>query len=430
MKMARWHGGRVAEQRRRASNACHPATLPLCLLFIAACGGGKAGTASKPTMHDSAGVAIVENTAPVWQKGGGWTLTPKPTTSIGVLDGATEYQLFQVAGAVRLSNGTIVVANGGTDQIRFYDSTGHFLESAGRKGGGPGEFKQMGTVFRFPGDTVGVADWSLQRMSLFTPGGEFVRSFPIAAPGGRGFVQPIAVFSDGSLLAQIQSFGAGGPPKSGIHRDSATYVRLDETGAVRDTIGTFLGTEELVIAETNMIMMTYLPFGRGSFITAHDSSVVFGANDSYAFEWLDRAGHVRRIVRRAHTPTPLTDADVSKYKEERLADAPDDNQRKFEQRILDKTTFPKTIPAYKSIQTDAAGDVWVQAYTAPGDSSNDWSVFNTDGWLLGTVALPPNFRPNQFGADYVLGIWKDENDVEHVMEYGIRKPEAGGKEGA
>ena len=41
---------------------CHAATLPLCLLIIAACGGsGKSAVATKPTMRDSAGVTIVEN---------------------------------------------------------------------------------------------------------------------------------------------------------------------------------------------------------------------------------------------------------------------------------------------------------------------------------------------------------------------------------
>jgi len=410
---------------------CHAATLPLCLLVFAACGGGgKTATASKPTMRDSAGVTIVENTAPVWRDGAGWTLTPKPTASIGVLDGAAEYQLFQVSGVVRLSDGTIVVANGGTKQLRFYDASGKFLKSVGREGGGPGEFKQLGGAYLLPGDTIATFDWNLRRVSLFTPTGDFVRSFLLTLPGNAGFLSPIGAFADGDLLVRKGTVFMTGKVTSGAGRDSTSVYVADTVGALVDTVGTFVGDERLVVADKTSMGVTSLAFGRQSFVGVRDSSVVFGANDTYAFEFLDRVGHVLRIVRRPHGPVPVTDADISAYKDQQLAAATDDNWRRFEERMLAKMPFPKTMPAYNALRVDALGNVWVQEYTAPGDSSNVWTVFNREGWMLGPVTLPHGFQVRDIGADYVLGLWKDENDVEHVMEYGLRKPEAQGKEGA
>lgn len=403
---------------------CHRATLPLCVLFIVACGGsGTSGAVTKPATRDSAGVAIVQNTTPVWHDGAGWTLTEKPTVAIGVLDGAPEYQFFQVSGTLRLTNGTIVVANAGSNQLRFYDASGKFVRSTGRQGSGPGEFKQMGSLYRFPADTVGVFDYSLQRMSLFTSDGNYVRSFALRAPGGGGFLAPVAPFSDGTLLAISYAFSRG-MPKSGVQRDSTTYVRADQSGAVLDTIGRFVGDQTLVVSGDNFMTMMQLAFGRQSFIAVHDTMLVFGANDTYQFERLNWTGHVTQIVRNAHTAVPVTSEDRSAYSDKQLAGASTDNEKRFQRTILDKTPWPETFPAYDDLVVDADGDVWVKRYAAPADSTNVWTVFDTTGWKLGSVSFPYGYSVKQIGTDFVLGIWKDANDVEHVLEFGISKPEA------
>jgi len=381
-------------------------------------------------MRDSAGVTIVENTAPVWRDGAGWTLTPKPTASIGVLDGAAEYQLFQVSGTVRLSDGTIVVANGGTKQIRFYDASGKFLRSVGREGGGPGEFKQLGGLFRLPADTIAAFDWNLRRVSLFSPTGELVRSFLLTVPGNSGFLSPVGTLGDGRFLVQKNVVFMSGKVSTGASRDSVTFYVADSVGTLVDTVGTFIGSERYVMADKNMMSVTSLAFGRESYMAACDSSVVFGANDTYAFEQLDPTGRLERIVRRTHETVPVTNADISAYKDEQIAEATDANWRRLEERMLAAMPYATTMPAYNALRTDALGNVWVQEYTAPGDSSNVWTVFNREGWMLGPVTVPHGFQVRDIGADYVLGLWKDENDVEHVMEYGLRKPEAQGKEGA
>jgi hypothetical protein len=51
-----------------------------------------------------------------------------------------------------------------------------------------------------------------------------------------------------------------------------------------------------------------------------------------------------------------------------------------------------------------------------------WSVFDASGRWLGDVALPSRFTPKEIGADYVLGIGRDADDVPHVLMYRIEKP--------
>ena len=47
------------------------------------------------------------------------------------------------------------------------------------------------------------------------------------------------------------------------------------------------------------------------------------------------------------------------------------------------------------------------------------SVFHPDGRMLGTIAMPEAFRPLEFGDDWVLGVQRDESDVEQLVAYAL-----------
>jgi hypothetical protein len=49
-------------------------------------------------------------------------------------------------------------------------------------------------------------------------------------------------------------------------------------------------------------------------------------------------------------------------------------------------------------------------------------VFDRDGRYLGTVETPAGFYVHQIGADFVLGRWLDELDVEYVSMHRLEKP--------
>jgi hypothetical protein len=43
------------------------------------------------------------------------------------------------------------------------------------------------------------------------------------------------------------------------------------------------------------------------------------------------------------------------------------------------------------------------------------TVFDAEGRQLGTLAMPPRFRLTDAGPDYVLGVGRDDMDVEKVQ---------------
>ena len=85
--------------------------------------------------------------------------------------------------------------------------------------------------------------------------------------------------------------------------------------------------------------------------------------------------------------------------------------------------IPETFPAYANIQVDDLDNLWVREYDMLGEERGDWTVFAPDGTLLGTLNAGGHFRLLHVGADFVLGRWQDEDDVEFVRMYDLIKPE-------
>jgi hypothetical protein len=48
-----------------------------------------------------------------------------------------------------------------------------------------------------------------------------------------------------------------------------------------------------------------------------------------------------------------------------------------------------------------------------------WSVFDSSGAYLGTIALPAGFELHQVGKDFVLGVTRNELDVQVVELYSL-----------
>jgi hypothetical protein len=47
-------------------------------------------------------------------------------------------------------------------------------------------------------------------------------------------------------------------------------------------------------------------------------------------------------------------------------------------------------------------------------------VHDAEGRLVARVRMPESFRPLHIGEDFVLGVERDDLDVEHVRMYRIR----------
>ena len=373
--------------------------------------------------RDSAGVQIVENRTPLWTSGHGWTVGPEPVVSIGAISGDPAYQLSQVRGILRDRDGRIAVADGESGELRFFDSVGTFQSASGRKGGGPGEFQQLGSVVPYRGDSLLAWDYDSRRFSILDRAGTFARS-AIPAPVGEGYTQIVASFADGSLLGRMSSFVRTGM-KSGVSRDTLLFLRFSATGGFQDSILRVLGGERYIEADEHTASVSSAPFGRETVHLVGDSVLYIGTNDAWEIAEYARSGALRRLIRRQMQPRPLVDRDVAAWKAaERasMASAPPQFRERFQQ-MRERMPLPTTPPSYESMLLDPDGGLWVKDYRSPADSVTTMTVFDSTGQFLGTVRLPDRFDPTQVARDFMAGTYRDEDDVEYVRVYRIGKGE-------
>ncbi|HEX2209769.1 MAG TPA: hypothetical protein VHG93_18960 [Longimicrobium sp.] len=399
----------------------------ILLLSLAACGGD--ARAAGPMVRDSAGIQIVQNDAPAWKKGQEWRVSAEPLLDVGVVDGEAAYQLDDVAGVVRLSDGRIVVADGGSHELRFFSPEGKHLVSAGREGGGPGEFQRISWIGAAPGDSVLAFDSQASRISVFASDGTFARAF---APAGLHAFAGVEAAIGGALLMT-----PGFDPETmdlraeGEYRDTAVWLRVPLSGEAAREVSRRPGLEMFFSKGGGMYITEPVVFGRGLYVAGGPDGYYAAASDRWEVEHRGPDGALRRLIRRVHEPRKVTQADVDAYFQGQrtmdLSQMPPDMRARFaEKQRTQRERVPRraTLPAFAQLLLDGAGNLWVRDPRPDEEQPHRWSVFDSDGQWLGTVQTPPALMVRQIGTDWILGTEQDELEVEHVRLYRLEKSAA------
>ncbi len=386
------------------------------ILLALAAGCGHASQDSGSVVHDSAGITIVENSSAAWAEGEGWRLSVEPVLTIGQSDGPEEYLFSGVLSALRLGTGEFVVANAGTNELRFFDSSGTFVRSIGREGSGPGEFKLMMGIWRWPADSVAVFDYGNARMTVVGPHGEFGRTFRLQLV--RSLALPVGPFADGSVLGKSHLLGTETDLPEGTYRGTVLFVHWDSDGEMIDTLVHRPDEERYVGAVAGRRLMASPPFPRGfSVVTAADRWY-YGATDRFEIEVYSPDGKLLRLVRCVFANRPVTP---------RLAEEWRRNAMERYSRMPAPVRYwranlpvPATMPAHGEFLLDDDGNLWVAHYRLP-DEPSVYAVFDPSGRLLGDVGVPGRGSVTHIGSDFMLGIWRDELDVQQIRMYRLLK---------
>lgn len=410
-----------------------------CLLATSACvGAGDAPRAALIT--DSAGVRIVHNTSSRFERDGSpWRVSAEPAVVIGTVAGDEAYLFDRIMSVERLSDGRWAVADMGSSQIRYYDARGRHLQSAGRSGAGPGEFRQVMGMFRLAGDTL-VVDDRRERYHLLDGMGRFAGMITNRGSFIDARTHPAGAFADGTLIAV--TFSPSPQALSEPHSMTRSYSRIQLTRHVADAVSI-----EVLDTIRTFDTVRLVPGWRGSAQriefevpkqTALLSNGIIEADPAAAeIRIFGADGDLRTIARREWTPVPVTPADIEVRREQFINMGGEDGRSVPERLLRQRADIAETwviadhMPAFTSIAVDADDHIWLRNFVPNEEATGvwrpspvlptQWTVFGSDGTLLGEVELPARFLPLVFGADAVAGVYRDDADVEYVHVYEIRK---------
>lgn len=401
--------------------AIHRAT-PLVLLLGAAIACGEDGSRQRVdasvVRRDSAGVAIIETPGPAARAPIGWSVSDRPELRLGSVAGEGPDQFHMIGGIsggiAQLPDGRIVVVDGGSAELRFFDGEGRFLDRAGGSGDGPGEFRRPWLVPYVSSDSLLIFDRRQRRFTLFSSDGQAHRNFPLQG-----------------LPRELLIGAARGAAESGILMTTALgTVTMGQEGQRSNPVGVRWislesGRAEIVaefqtlsyrtneIAEVPYILA--VPFSARPSAAMGPNGFFVTGGDAPEVREFDTTGRLVRIFRLAEAPRPVTPEDVESvidFEATRFRDRASQARRVYEQ-----MEFPDRWPFFQSVRVDRIGWIWAEVYHPPQDETSHWMIFEPSGTARGTIELPPDLEVHDIGVNYVLGRSQDELRVEYVHRY-------------
>jgi hypothetical protein len=352
-----------------------------------------------------------------------WRVSAEPVVSIGVADGDPHYQLYNVAAATRLPDGSIAVLNQGSQSVSVFDRKGTFLRTAGRKGQGPGEFEAPSWAGRAGGDTLAVWDARLKRVSFFRAStGEYVRGVTVNEANGM-FPAIVGRFGDGSLALDVgPDVFAMSRGERGLRRDPVTLRRVTPDGRTAGVLATFPGTEVFVSDHgASGFAWDDAPFGRPSYSAVGGTRLYVADGGTGEISIYSLTGQRTGTLRTPFSGWRIGSDDTEQYRRAKLDPIVDASRRREVQAALEAAPVPGVAPSLGGLRVDADENVWVQAYPRPADTERSWMVLSAAGAPIGAVTVPGGLQVMEVGAEYLLGVRRDELGVEKVEMYSLAR---------
>ena len=393
------------------------------------------------TITDSAGVVVIENSRPQWSTRRGWTVASEPEVTIGAT--GLEQQGTQESGVLFsvithmqvLSSGRLAVADRHSATVSVFDTAGTFVHRFGGRGEGPGEFGAIWDLFACAADTV-MVDFRSE-LSVFDGQGRFVGRAGIADGAAPLVVE--AVYDDcGHFVAKQQSRSPP-PGEEGLADD--LMVRTDRWLSRHDTIGWEAGgevyTATLDGGRNRIFYVPWTPVGTRPRVFGDD--VVLGFGRWPEMRIYGSGGDLKRVLRWRAERVPVTAEDRQRYTDKRTAYIEmHGGALEALQGFPSLRDFPR-IPSHKAVfdsyLVDELGNVWVRHYPPLSLGIEDrrppvedttvsaevWTVIGWDGLWLGPVELSEGFSLHQLARGRAYGVFSDENGVQTVHVYPIRR---------
>jgi hypothetical protein len=318
---------------------------------------------------------------------------------LGLPTGWEESSFYRIAGASRLSDERLVVLNGGTMEIRYFNPSGQFLLQSGGRGMGPGEFQRFSNLQVLPSDSVLVYDARQSRVSVYDAVGTLAYVTRLNGPPDLSPGDLVGRFPDRSFAMRYVATRFS-TAKETVYRDMDLILRQSPGGELLDTIAVYPGAELAAINRGGgQTQIMPPPFARRRLYVMTPEGLVSGSNDGFEFITQDVQGDLRKIDRLLCEPEPVS-------AEDREAIPPD---------MYPNITFPSTKPTFDRILGDPLGGYWIERYRLPADGrESQWEVIDKEGAWVTTVMVPGDLQVTQIGRDFMLGTARDSMGIEYV----------------
>lgn len=286
--------------------------------------------------------------------------------SIGSEDADGNILLYRPGRHLVDSKGNIYICDLQDLQIKVFGPEGSLARTIGRKGGGPGEFQNIGRIALLPDDRLLVLDWEANRLSLFDTEGKFINSHKFL-----NWSYDIYFTTNAFYARDENIFG----PETQL-----SVKAYDLSGNELFSYGKFVHYHSLRIDDGGRrFSISPKPYDVYSILAGgqKNARLYHCLNDKYSIEVYDRNGKLFRKIDRPYKLIPVK----GKEREDYLDGIRGISEE--ERALVDKNLV---MPSVKNITdnmvVDDLGNLWVETNEEKQEEGNTLvahDVFNEDG---------------------------------------------------
>ncbi len=412
-------------------------TIPVLLLLVMSGCSSSSATGDgwvHETTDDGLNRTVRTVSGSVW----GGTATLVEEASIGVLEGADEYMLGNVA-SLCAYDGRIYLIDRQVPVIRMYDYDGTFIRNIGREGGGPGEYDSPTSIRVSPADgTLFVRDGRQGRLNVYSADGESIDTWPLRS--GYMTSNQLVVTREGHPYTYIWAFSG-----DDLASWTSGMARVGPEGVEADTLNVpEFDFEEWTIEARNedSWMTNTVPFSPTSIsVMSPLRMMIGGVSTDYSFQIFHPDGRVT-VIEKEWKKIPVESDEQKWYKARAIAN--------FRNMIpgwaWNGREIPNHKPPFEDLLADGDGRVWVRRLgpgiplegcdPEPEDSSDfnskpcwqetfTMDVFDIEGRFLGAVDIPEGLQsyPEPYiDGDMFLAVIEGDEGVEYVKRFRLQLP--------
>ena len=310
--------------------------------------------------------------------------------------------------------------------VRWFGRDGAEERRVGRAGEGPGEYGSVALIGTL-GDSLLLWDGQLDRATVLAPDGATARTFrPAFADTSVAFGMAVSgVFSDGRVLLAGRS-GARSEMPSGLRRDTIPLAVASREGLVQQVLTRVHSHENVIVTGQGFVTMLPRPFGARTALTTDGNALLVsdGEFDEVVRHPLDGSAITIYRLDRPRRLIALTEVE---HQRRRLTQQVEQLPEPIGQAVADAMAsvgVPTVYPAHDRILVDGGGAIWLREDIGPRRAEVEarrWDVIDRDGRWLGLVTTPARLEVFQVTRDRVIGVWRDENDVEHLRVHRLSR---------
>jgi hypothetical protein len=301
--------------------------------------------------------------------------------SIGGAEGSDTVVVGRVFSGF-LRDDRLFIANGMVPEVREYDLAGGLIRKIGRRGRGPGEFRNLRFIAPLGRDSLVALDLMSRQVSVFDSAGNHARSFTLPLPE-FGQAEWISEYRDGFILGYSHGVDPRGRP--GLARDSVTLAvipRDPDPDGLLSVILPSVGDRWWEVPAPGRV-----------------NRVVDGPSPSFAnrSDTVIATSSVRHAVMRW---------DGTGWEEIRL------RGHLWQNGTVPNLDIP--VRVYDQVVAGPGGSFWLSDYKLGRDGRRTWRIFDATGELRGVMRLDAGLRIWQAYDGKLFGRRVDDDGVEYI----------------